>query len=233
LTFENWMQRNGLSESSIKKYRSALAGPLSDWVNEAGIHSSNLMGITEALIFANVINQLKSGAIFLQRNTTGNGMYSSALSHYHAFLLDQSFSEMGNDLTKIVSDQSDPITRKMQMICARIGQGQFRADLINFWGKCSVTGYRETSLLMASHIKPWSMSSDKERLDKYNGLLLLPNLDRAFDRGLISFGEDGMILISSSLSFPGSLGIDAGMHIELMKEHKDYLRFHREQRFQP
>ena len=51
-------------------------------------------------------------------------------------------------------------------------------------------------MLKASHIKPWNISDDYERLDEYNGLLLTPNLDAAFDSGLISFDKDGVILIS-------------------------------------
>lgn len=71
-------------------------------------------------------------------------------------------------------------TEKDSIIKARIGQGIFRQQLIQLWGGCSVTGFKNEKFLKASHIKPWRDSSNQERLDKYNGLLLVPNLDRSF-----------------------------------------------------
>jgi hypothetical protein len=63
--------------------------------------------------------------------------------------------------------------------------------------RCRVTGVTDPRLLRASHIKPWSSCSTiAERLDGYNGLLLCPNVDHLFDRGYISFGDDGTILVS-------------------------------------
>ena len=76
----------------------------------------------------------------------------------------------------------------------RIGQAVFRERLIELWTKCSVTGYSETELLIASHIKPWSQCGNDERLDIYNGLLLSPNIDSCFDKGYISFDDHGNIL---------------------------------------
>ena len=55
------------------------------------------------------------------------------------------------------------------------------------------------TLLRASHIKPWRAASGAERLDKFNGLLLTPNLDLAFDQGLISFDDHGQILLGEDL----------------------------------
>ena len=51
-------------------------------------------------------------------------------------------------------------------------------------------------MLLASHIKPWRDSNHQERLDKFNGLLLLANLDKAFDLGFISFDDSGKVPIS-------------------------------------
>jgi predicted restriction endonuclease len=66
---------------------------------------------------------------------------------------------------------------------------------------------------VASHIKPWRASDNTERLDTYNGLLLLPNLDKAFDLGFITFTERGRIIVSNQLEESGKLGIDSGMRI--------------------
>jgi len=69
-----------------------------------------------------------------------------------------------------------------------------------FEGKCLITGIDEKEILVASHIKPWSKCSNEERLDENNGLLLVPNYDKLFDIGLITFGEKGELLISNVLS---------------------------------
>jgi len=103
--------------------------------------------------------------------------------------------------------------------------------LLSYWGNCAVTGASDPALLLASHIKPWSKSSDIERLDKFNGLLLTPNLDRAFDQGLISFDSLGNILISNEFKEPGKLGINKSMNIALEEEHQTYMEFHRENVF--
>jgi predicted restriction endonuclease len=85
--------------------------------------------------------------------------------------------------------------------------------------------------LRASHIKPWRASSDKERLDVDNGILLTATLDSLFDVGLISFSDDGSILISNNLESPErkKLGISEKMtsKIKPTKKMQEYLKFHR------
>src|SRR5262249_6618878 len=88
-------------------------------------------------------------------------------------------------------------TTKRALVDCRVGQGIFRENLIKYWkGKCAITGLSLTALLRASHIKPWRDSNNSERLDPFNGLLLSPSYDAAFDIGLISFREDGGIIFS-------------------------------------
>ena len=84
----------------------------------------------------------------------------------------------------------------------RIGQNIFRSALMDYWERsCAVTGVKNPTLLRASHIVPWARcESDKERLNVHNGLLLVATLDAAFDAGLISFNENGNIMISEKLS---------------------------------
>lgn len=81
----------------------------------------------------------------------------------------------------------------------RSGQGRYKLAVIDVWRTCSVTGCSNPNLLVASHIVAHQKSEEHEKLDPYNGLLLTPNLDRLFDRGLISFDEKGKILIASRL----------------------------------
>lgn len=88
-------------------------------------------------------------------------------------------------------------TEKSQLIKARRGQGVFRTNVQKNEKYCRLTGVSSMQLLIASHIKPWRSCVDaNERLDGNNGLLLTPNADLLFDRGLISFSDDGHILVS-------------------------------------
>jgi len=91
-------------------------------------------------------------------------------------------------------------TEKDSIVKSRIGQGIFRDGVVELWGSCAVTGLSNLSLLRASHIKPWRDSSNQERLDPMNGLLLQPTLDHLFDLGLITFDKSGVVRMSERLS---------------------------------
>ena len=84
-----------------------------------------------------------------------------------------------------------------RLVVQRVGQDVFREGLLNLWeGQCAVTGLAVTELLRASHIKPWAAcETDAERLDVFNGLLLAPHLDAAFDRGFITVADDGEVVV--------------------------------------
>lgn len=117
---------------------------------------------------------------------------------------------------------------------ARLGQGKFREALLEIWKGCSVTGLFLPAALKASHIKPWRVSTNAERLDPHNGLLLLPQYDALFDAGLITFSTRGLMLISKAiggLSLP-LLGIDSNSRLRMVHEaHKSYLSYHQDHIF--
>lgn len=92
-----------------------------------------------------------------------------------------------------------PRTERVQLIKARIGQGLFRSRVAEIEPCCRLTGMADPRFLIASHIKPWSRSSNAEKLDGNNGLLLTPNIDRLFDKGYITFEDGGQVLISPQL----------------------------------
>lgn len=97
------------------------------------------------------------------------------------------------DLAQLDQDVPDETERRI-LAKARVGQGRFRADVAQAWGKgevCTLTGLAIPELLNASHIKPWRESSNRERLDPMNGLLLIAHADRLFDRYLMSFEMKG------------------------------------------
>ncbi len=93
-------------------------------------------------------------------------------------------------------------TEAERLVVQRVGQNIFRAALFEYWnGKCPLTGISEPELLRASHIIPWAeCETDAQRLDVHNGLLLSALWDAAFDKGLISFSEDGVVLVSDKLT---------------------------------
>ena len=155
-------------------------------------------------------------------------MYSSALKSYGEFLADLGQVDVTTDVDDILQSDDLTTTEKSMLVSARVGQGQFRQRLFEQWDGCAVTGYMMPAMLVASHIKPWRSSTNMERLDPNNGLLLLANLDKAFDRGFISFEDNGQIIISTQLERPQVLGISQHMRLSVREQNIKYLQYHRE-----
>lgn len=89
---------------------------------------------------------------------------------------------------------------KIQLTKARRGQGIFRTNVRLIEKYCRLTGVSNIKHLRASHIKPWRNSSDIDKIDGNNGLLLSPHVDHLFDRGFITFKNSGDLIISKELS---------------------------------
>jgi HNH endonuclease len=91
---------------------------------------------------------------------------------------------------------------------ARINRCQWRLGRRPDWlaavevahGLCAVTGCAISAMLRASHIKPWSKSSNHDRLNPANGILLAAHIDSLFDSGLISFADDGKMIVSAQIA---------------------------------
>ncbi|QGQ48612.1 HNH endonuclease [Metabacillus sediminilitoris] len=126
-------------------------------------------------------------------------------------------------------------TEKEQVIKSRIGQSTFKKSLLNIEKKCRLCGVSDERFLVASHIKPWSQSNHQERLDVNNGFLLCPNHDKLFDKGYISFYEDGAIVISDSLDEATMvfLNINETMIISMNERQQLYMKWHRVNVFKP
>ena len=93
------------------------------------------------------------------------------------------------------------ITERQGLVTSRVGQGAYRKSILFRWNyKCAVTSYSTKEILIASHIVPWKDSTNEERLDVDNGILLSPTYDALFDKKLISFENNGQIILSHSLS---------------------------------
>jgi hypothetical protein len=122
-------------------------------------------------------------------------------------------------------------TEAERLVRARIGQDIFRAALLEYWNAtCPLTAITDKSLLRASHIVPWAdCTSDAQRLDAHNGLLLSALWDAAFDDGLLSFDDDGRVLVSPLLSDAAAteLGVECAPVLKLQPGHRNNLAYHR------
>ena len=126
-----------------------------------------------------------------------------------------------------------PETERTALVQARRGQGIFRDNVRTIEHACRITRVERMEHLIASHIQPWRDSSNEERLDGENGLLLTPTVDHLFDKGFISFENAGQLIVSP-VADPVSLkrmGIDhdARANVGAFSEgQRRYLEFHRE-----
>ncbi|GHE05260.1 restriction endonuclease [Defluviimonas sp. 20V17] len=120
-------------------------------------------------------------------------------------------------------------TEAERLVIQRIGQNVFRSGLIDYWqGRCPLTGIADTPLLRASHIVPWKdCTTDAERLDVHNGLLLSALWDAAFDRGLVSFDDLGQPLFSPALGETARDELRWQQPINLTDQHRERLAWHR------
>lgn len=135
-------------------------------------------------------------------------------------------------LISILNNKKMPSTEKEQIITGRVGQSSYKEKLAKLWNNsCSVTG--SNILLQASHIKPWAASTNEERLDPFNGLLLSPWYDKAFDNGYITFSDTGNIIFSNIVKNDSIyLTINKELKLAFLNEFtKCYLTFHRENIF--
>ena len=127
-------------------------------------------------------------------------------------------------------------TEAERWVVRRVGQDIFRRGLFEYWdGRCAITGLGVPELLRASHIKPWAdCGTDAERLDVFNGFLLAPHLDAAFDAGFITVAEDGTVLLSDALpsGARSALGLDRSLKVHgLHRAHERYVPWHRSRIF--
>ncbi|WP_128545429.1 HNH endonuclease [Larkinella soli] len=122
-------------------------------------------------------------------------------------------------------------TEKDQLIKARVGQGIFRSRVLEIEKCCRLTEISNETFLIASHIKPWKESNSSEKLDKYNGLMLTPHVDKLFDKMLISFTNQGDILVAEEwvTDLMKKCGLDPKKNVgPFYPEQQVYLEFHRD-----
>lgn len=137
-----------------------------------------------------------------------------------------------HEMDELRADSSVSETTRQAVVLSRRGQGLFKQRVMRIERACRITGVTREEHLRASHCKPWRDSSNEERLDGENGLLLTPNIDHLFDRGFIGFEDNGDLLVSP-VAHPDSLtrmGVsNATTNVGSFSQgQRNYLEFHRE-----
>ena len=232
MDFKTHLTQIGKSPKTADNYSRAVLGVMSTWAKEGGLTTKSLDNIHSIHELINIADGLKDLPIYQERNTVGKNMYSCALKLFIEYRKLESSEELEHDIENIIEDKTIAETEKSTYINTRIGQGKYRRELIGYWEACALTGFADARFLVASHIKPWKVSNNKERLDSYNGLLLLPNLDKIFDLGFITFKNNGKIIVSDYLEETDKLGVKADMQINLDNRHQEYIQYHRKEVFE-
>jgi len=138
-----------------------------------------------------------------------------------------------HEMNRLRTDANIPETTREAVVLARRGQGLFKQRVMEIERACRITGVTRVEHLRASHCKPWRDSTNEERLDGENGLLLTPNADHLFDRGFIGFDDNGDVLISPVAHADSLLrmGLAPGRLLNVgrfAEGQRRYLDFHRE-----
>jgi len=227
MDFKEWLMEIGKSERTASSYSTAITGVISNWAVDSGL-AANVMGELHSVKeLMEIYKGLQNIDIYIQRNERGNNMYSCAFKLFIEYRKCETSKIIEQDISNIICDDLVGVTEKTTYISARVGQGKYRNNLIGYWERCALTGFSDIRFLVASHIKPWKYANNTERLDPFNGLLLLPNIDKVFDLGFISFSDKGNIIVSDYLEEPDRLGIAKNMHLKLEGNHLQYMKFHR------
>ena len=117
----------------------------------------------------------------------------------------------------------------------RIGQENFKRQLIQECRFCPFTDVNDERLLIASHIKPWAKCTRSEQTDVKNGFLFTPTYDYLFDKGFITFSDERHLIVSPWLA-PMTLkrlALKNGKVVSNLpiEGREEYLKYHREHQF--
>lgn len=226
MNFYNWLITNkNISAYTAKRYVAVIEKRINEWLPSYEIPRN-------IIDFEAIFELISSLDIYNQRNKVGNQMYSSAFKKYKEYL--EELSEYHIESPDDDSESSNLNASEYEsLVKIRLSQNKFRKALFEIMSSCAVTGFKNSKLLIASHIKPWANCNDLERIDPYNGFLLTPNFDRLFDQGLITFLESGSIKISKKLDNNEiqALNIPQTIKIKINSANVKYLNFHQENIF--
>lgn len=133
---------------------------------------------------------------------------------------------------EVASNPTLAETERLAIVRARNGQGLFKERVSKIESRCRITGVDNPVHLIASHCKPWRDSTNEERLNGENGLLLTPSIDHLFDRGFVGFEDNGALIISPVAHRPSlqRMGIDTETIVNVggfSSGQRQFLDFHR------
>ena len=197
--FYNWMIHSaGITESTAYHYKSGLSACAKDFIKWQLVDKPLYeMSISE---FDVAIAKAFLSSNFIEKNSRGKRMYSNSLKQYRNFLASNNGMLLDTKYEQFI-DSNVSETDRIALINARVGQGVFRENiLMKYNGTCIITGIDDKRLLLASHVRPWAVSSNTQRLSSENGLLLSPLYDKLFDVGLITFDNTSRMVFAKELS---------------------------------
>lgn len=170
--------------------------------------------------------QQASNTINKKYQVEASRLYQELNIKYNAEAVEKEFSELERKLSQSSSLSTETIRETVQ----RVGQKWLRDKLIYLRNStCQISGECNSELLVCSHIVPWR-ADPKNRLNLNNVLLLAFNYDFLFDKGYISFNDDGTIIVSDEIK--GKFGIRTDLKLKgLNEESKKFLKRHRENIF--
>ena len=217
MDFYNWLlSGKGLSKATASKYHLVIKNRISEWLPSYELPKNSIE--FEALKI-----MILSLDIYQERNRIGNNMYSSALNHYGYYLKENNIHD-----SDVFNKNQSFTTEAEKRVKVRLLQNKFRKGLFDLHQSCVVTGFSNSQFLIASHIKPWAKSTNEEKIDPYNGLLLTPNFDKLFDKNLISIDFKGNVLKSKILQPSDIQFFQLPKKVSFIfdSRHKKYLDYH-------
>lgn len=162
---------------------------------------------------------------------------------YFRILLDYQFRTFVHPSALETIEEIPADTAEIEQIkkSYRIGQERYRKAVIEYMAQCPFSKITDERLLIASHIKPYSVcikeKQEDQALDYLNGLALSPTYDRLFDQGYITFSDTGELICGTQLSAYtwDKLNINptAKNKMRIFPENREnYLEYHRKHVFQ-
>lgn len=177
--------------------------------------------------------EIRSASNFKKVNKeNGNQVLSAALNSYGKFLkaTESNWKVLQEEIIGVSDEDVKEITTMVgQYVSARRGQSLFRQRLKEREIHCQLCQIKIDSMMIASHIKPWAKANNQEKLDVDNGLWLCVLHDALFDRGLISFDDNGILIIADTVLKQGidDYKLNVNMKIVLQGKMRQYMAYHR------
>lgn len=216
-------------QESLTQYKDHIANDLLFWEGEMGHGTDKRIIAQKDEIHIFYRDRHHQNFIYEGRGILGSfRLYSDQPSKFNFQLIDLVQYE-AFIAAETTPEYSPEISERLAITTSRVGQGLFRNESIKIWHNCCVSGFTKESILIASHIKPWRASNNRERIDGYNSLLLVPTYDKLFDKGYIGFDCNGRITISDKIDMMDvkRSGLDENSHLSNIPDKSmSYLEYH-------